>query len=221
MNDTMRARTIATGRGLVPTTYLTDRFASAVSYASAIHATQTRKGTELPYLCHLLAAAGTVLEAGGDEDQAIGALLHDAAEDQGGEPRLADIRARFGERVAAMVAGCSDSLSEDSGAKAPYRERKEQHLQHLAEASQDVILVSAADKLHNARAIATDLAVHGPSMLLRFNAGPTELLWYYDSMLAVLRSRQAPEVVTAPLADAISAMREHIDNLPVGSLPGS
>ena len=137
------------------------RFADALGYVVHVHADQRRKGTDVPYVAHLLAVTGLVIEDGAAtgrlrEDEAIAALLHDSAEDQGGEARLADIVERFGERVAQIVRACSDSLSED-GDKAPWRERKEAYLAHLeSEADLGVLRVSLADKVSNARAVLAD-----------------------------------------------------------------
>jgi (p)ppGpp synthase/HD superfamily hydrolase len=185
------------------TTQLTERYADAVAYAATAHAAQRRKGTDIPYISHLLAVSGSVLEAGGDEDQAIAALLHDVVEDQGGLPRAEDVRAQFGDRVADIVLGCSDSTSEDAEAKAPYVERKATHIAHLREASDDVLLVTAADKLHNARAIHTDLLIDGPGMLERFNGKPDQILAYYRSVIDVLESRGTAPVLVVPLRHAV------------------
>ncbi len=134
-------------------TVLTDRFDRALLYATHVHGGQMRKGSTTPYVAHLLAVSATVLEYGGDEDQAIGALLHDTAEDQGGTGRLADIRNRFGERVAEIVEACSDSLADTYAGegKAPWRERKEGYIAHVRQAAPDVLLVSLADKVHISR----------------------------------------------------------------------
>jgi (p)ppGpp synthase/HD superfamily hydrolase len=181
------------------TTQLTERYADAVAYAATAHAAQRRKGTDIPYIAHLLAVSGSVLEAGGDEDLAIAGLLHDVVEDQGGIPRADDVRARFGDRVADIVLGCSDSTSEDRDSRPPYSERKAAHIAHLREASHDVLLVTAADKLHNARAIHTDLLIDGPDMLKRFNGEPAQILAYYWSIVEVLESRDAAPVLVVPL----------------------
>lgn len=138
---------------------LTDRFDRALLYATHVHGGQVRKGTSTPYVAHLLAVAATVLEYGGDEDLAIAALLHDSVEDQGGKARLEDVRNRFGERVARIVEACSDSLADTAKGerKAHWRERKEAYLAHLRNADDDILRVSLADKVHNARAILRDL----------------------------------------------------------------
>lgn len=175
---------------------LTDRFDNALAYASRIHREQRRKGTSIPYVSHLLAVASLTLEHGGDEDQAIAALLHDAAEDQGGEERLADIEARFGPAVAKIVADCTDSWVEP---KPLWRERKEAYLAALPHKNPASLLVSLADKTHNARAIVTDLRTHGEIVWDRFRAGRDGTLWYY-ARLADTFSRHFP----GPLADELN-----------------
>lgn len=182
---------------------LTQRYADAVAYASIAHATQTRKSTDLPYMCHLLGVSGLVLEAGGDEDLAIAGLLHDVAEDQGGELRLEDVRARFGDRVADIVEACSDSLVEDPTHKEEYEVRKAKHIETLSTASDDVLLVTAADKLHNARAIHADLLVHGPVMLARFNGTAEQILCYYDGIIGVLEARETSPQLTRSLRHTV------------------
>ena len=192
--------------GIHMSTQLTERYADAVAYAATAHAAQRRKGTDIPYVAHLLAVSGSVLEAGGDEDQAIAGLLHDVVEDQGGLPRADDVRARFGDRVADIVLGCSDSTTEDRKDKLPYVERKATHIAHLREASEDVLLVTAADKLHNARAIHTDLLIDGPDMLTRFNGEPGQILAYYRSILDVLESRGIAPLLVVPLRQVVDAV---------------
>ena len=189
-----------------PHVVLTPRYAEAVQYASELHAGQTRKSTNIAYISHLLGVSSLVLEAGGDEDMAIAALLHDGPEDQGGQATLDEIRVRFGDRVAHIVHGCSDSLSEDPEDKAPWKDRKVTYLGHLKDADDDTLAVSLADKLHNARAIATDLMITGPSTWDRFNASPPEILWYYESILAIGKEREAATFLTVNLADAVSDM---------------
>ena len=191
-------------KSLEPKTTLGDRFFTAIIYATNWHGDQVRKSTNIPYICHPLGAASLVIEAGGDEDQAIGALLHDIAEDCGGEARLVEIKELFGDRVESIVRGCSDSLVEKQGSKAPWRERKEQHLAHLASASDDTLIVSAADKLHNARAIATDFQAIGKQIWDRFNADQQMIIWYYQQMLNLFINRAVSTSLTNPLEAAIS-----------------
>lgn len=147
---------------------LTDRFGEALAYASRTHRDQRRKRTDIPYISHLLGTAGIALENGADEDQAIAAMLHDAVEDQGGAARLADIHARFGDRVAEMVDHCTDT---DLEPKPPWRARKEAYIASLAHKPAPPLMVSLADKTHNAGAIVTDLAVHGDALWSRFTSG--------------------------------------------------
>lgn len=165
-------------------------FAEAVAYAVEAHGGQVRKETDIPYAAHLLAVSALVLEAGGTEVQAIAALLHDAAEDCGGQPRLDEIRRRFGDDVANIVEACSDSLAEDASAKAPWRERKLAYLAHLSTAPPDVLLVSLADKLHNATSIARDLHAIGMKVFDRFSASPGDTVWYYRELVEVFDTRQ-------------------------------
>lgn len=167
---------------------VTDRFRQALDYASELHAWQSRKGTEIPYVSHLLAVCALVLEDGGDEDEAIAALLHDAVEDQGGKPVLEEIRRRFGGRVAGIVAECTDT---DEVPKPPWRKRKEDYLARLPEASPEALRVSCADKLHNARSLAADYRRVGERLWERFTASRDETLWYYRSLLRVYEARGA------------------------------
>ncbi len=153
-------------------------------FAARKHSGQTRKGTNTPYIAHLLSVAGLVLEAGGDEDLAIAALLHDVVEDCGGAPMLQQIRRRFGKRVAHVVDGCTDT---DLDPKPPWRQRKEDYLQHLRTADADVRLVSAADKLHNARSVLADYREIGEPVWERFHGKRDGTLWYYRALLDELR----------------------------------
>lgn len=191
-------------------TLLTRRYAEAVEYAAVLHATHTRKGTDIPYICHLLGVSSLVLEAGGSEDQAIAGLLHDAVEDAGGLPRLADIRARFGDEVAEIVLACSDSTDEEWKASTPYEERKRAYLDRLASEPPAAVLVSIADKVHNARAILTDLQAHGPAVMRKFNAGSEAILGYYSECLRIAEASAVPGALVLPLRTALSAMTELI-----------
>src|SRR5688572_8301077 len=148
--------------------HLSQRFEQALIYAVLIHAGQVRKGTEIPYVSHLLGVASIALEYGANEDEAIGALLHDAGEDAGGRGRIEDIRQRFGDTVANVVEGCTDT---DVVPKPVWRKRKEDYIAHIGSASDSVRLVSASDKLHNARAILRDYRSHGEKLWERFTGG--------------------------------------------------
>lgn len=174
-------------------TRLTDRFDEALAYTSALHRTQQRKGGEVPYVGHLLSVAGLVIEAGGSETEAIAGLLHDAAEDQGGEQTLDDIRARFGAEVADIVEECSDTMITP---KPPWKQRKDDYIAEVGKASDSAVLVSMADKLDNARGLLRDLRRVGPSMWQRFStADPQDHLWYYQSLLEVYRGRSSSWLV--------------------------
>jgi (p)ppGpp synthase/HD superfamily hydrolase len=161
-----------------------EKFEQALPYAARVHRDQVRKGTSTPYVTHLLAVASIVGENGGTEDEVVAALLHDAPEDQGGEARLGEIRARFGDGVAEIVHGCTDTYETP---KPPWRERKERYLAHLGGASGSVRLVSSADKLHNARAVLSDYGLVGEDLWTRFNGGKEGTLWYYRAVVDTLR----------------------------------
>jgi (p)ppGpp synthase/HD superfamily hydrolase len=166
-----------------------DRFVAAVERACEWHLGQVRKGTNIPYVAHLLAVASLVLEAGGDEDLAIAAMLHDAIEDQPEFVTSEGIAAQFGERVADIVVQCSDREHGVEGTPGNWRARKEAYVEHLKSATPDVLLVSAADKLHNARSILRDLE-QGVDVWSRFNnTEPADQLWYYRALADVFSDR--------------------------------
>ncbi len=195
-------------------TVLGERYVDAVAYAAVVHATQTRKGSAIPYLAHLLGVSSLVLEAGGDEDLAIAALLHDAAEDHGGDAQLLEIDDRFGTRVAGIVRECSDSLLPENAVKPDWETRKREHLARLPFASDDTLIVWTADKVHNARALVTDVAVKGLPFLATFHAPPDRLLWYYRENLAIVTDRQVPPALLAPLAMAVGTLGDLIERAP-------
>ena len=183
----------------------TARFESALVYAHQVHQKQHRKGSGIPYIAHILGVAALAMEYGANEDEAIAALLHDAAEDGRGEATLAEIRARFGDAVADIVLGCSDSLVEDPEDKLPWRERKENYLAHLENASASVCLVSAADKLHNVRSVMRDFREHGEEIWERFQGRRDGTLWYYETVADTLMRRyRAP--LTRDLQDDVDAL---------------
>ena len=171
---------------------LSPRFDQALHYAVLIHAFQKRKDTEIPYLAHLLGVASIALEHGANEDEAIGALLHDAGEDAGGVGRIQDIRLRFGEAVADIVQGCTDAVIIP---KPPWRKRKEDYIAHIPKASASVRLVSASDKLHNARAILRDLRRLGDALWSRFTGGKEGTLWYYRALVTAFREAGSDELI--------------------------
>lgn len=179
------------------------RFEQALVYAYRLHGNQTRKGGDIPYMSHLMAVCGLVMEHGGNEDLCIAALLHDAVEDQGGRETGDDIEQRFGAAVRRLVDGCSDS---EGVPKPPWRERKEAYLAHLREAPEDVRLVSCCDKIHNARTLLSDLRILGPQMWTRFNASPAETVWYFRSIVSTLREAGGPFALAAELERTVDAL---------------
>ena len=164
---------------------LTSRFQEALVLATDLHASQVRKETRVPYAAHLLNVTGLALVHGADEDTAIAALLHDAVEDAGGAPTLARLRERFGDRVADLVNECTDT---DQEPKPPWRERKEAYVARLPRASDAALLVSACDKLDNARAILADYRALGEALWGRFRGGRDGTLWYYRTLAEAYRA---------------------------------
>lgn len=181
---------------------LGERFRLALVFASRLHEDQARKGSGVPYMSHLLAVTSLVLENGGDEDEAIAALLHDAVEDRGGNEVLEQIRGGFGARVAEIVKGCSDC---EGSPKPPWRERKEAHLKHLAGANGSVLLVTSADKLHNARCYLADYREQGEALWPRFRGGKDGTLWYLRSFVELARER-GPRKLVAELDLVVSEL---------------
>ena len=184
---------------------MTKLFEEALIFTNRLHVEQYRKGTDVPYISHLLSVAALVLEAGGDEELAIAALLHDAVEDQGGLETLEEIRKRFGGRVAMIVEECSDSYSVP---KPAWRNRKEEYINHLKSSSDDARLVSAADKLHNARSILRDIFVSGDDVWSKFAGGKDGTLWYYRSLVCVFETLDQNFIV-----DELKRVVEQIENL--------
>lgn len=189
-------------------TILTERFDRALLYASHVHGGHRRKGTEVPYFSHLMGVASLTLEHGGTEDQAIAALLHDAAEDQGGQERLDDIRARFGDAVAYIVKDCTDSWEDP---KPKWEERKRIYLKSLESKPDASLLVSLADKTHNARAIVTDLHLEGEKLWERFNKPAHKVLWYYRE-LETFFSRRRPGPLATELQRAVAEMHRFVQS---------
>jgi (p)ppGpp synthase/HD superfamily hydrolase len=184
---------------------LTERIGHALALAVEAHAGQKRKGTEIPYLAHPMGVASIALDHGADEDQAIAALLHDAVED-GGEHFAEIIREQFGDRVADIVAGCTDGVPDASGVKEAWLPRKERYIAHLRESSDDVLLVSGSDKLHNARAIVEDLLNVGRSVFDRFTATPDQTIWYYETLSEIFTERATP--IAKPLSETVRRMKQ-------------
>lgn len=183
-------------------------FERALAFATRLHAGQLRKQTDIPYISHLISVAGLVLEHGGDRDQAIAALLHDSIEDSGyafpgGVAALRrTITEEFGPRVLAIVEGCTDA---ETDPKPPYDERKRRYLEHLEHAADEVLLVSCADKLHNARAIVADLRVMGPALFERFSGKRDGTLWYYQRLADVF-DRRGPRELAGELRRTVETM---------------
>ena len=181
------------------------RLASAMAYAALIHGTQKRKGTNIPYVSHLMSVSALVMEFGGDEDQAIAGMLHDALEDVGHEHERI-IRTNYGDKVADIVLACTDGEPGVKRDKSNWRERKEHYLQHLHHSPVDALLVSACDKLHNARAILADLRA-GHDVFSRFSGGKNNTLWYYRSLVEAFQDRLGPQApVVKELGAAVAAM---------------
>lgn len=191
------------------------KFHEALTYAADLHRTQTRKASQVPYIGHLLSVAGLVIEADGTETEAIAALLHDAAEDQGGDTTLAEIEERFGGDVARIVEECSDTVVTP---KPPWKQRKEDYIKDLGTASDSTLRVSMADKLDNARAILRDLRRHGPQVWHRFSTdNPFDHLWYYNALLDVYRRRSDSWIVDE-LALVIRALEEEVGPKPASTV---
>lgn len=192
---------------------LTTRFEEALVYATRLHATQTRKGSGIPYVSHLLGVCSLVLEYGGDEDQAIAALLHDGPEDQGGAKTLGEIKGRFGARVARIVEGCTDGLPDGEGVKEPWLTRKRRYVEHLAAADADVVLVSCSDKLYNARSVVGDHLLSGDTVFQRFSAKKDGTLAYYGSIVETMRAHRGAGRLPASLFTALERTVELLEEL--------
>jgi len=189
------------------------RFLHAFQFAAEKHANQTRKASTIPYIAHLMGVASLVLEAGGDEDLAIGALLHDVVEDCGGAPMLREVRRRFGARVAKVVDGCTDA---DTNPKPPWRERKEKYIARLKKEEAETRLVSAADKLNNVRSILSDYRAVGESVWSRFAGGRDGTLWYYRALRdEFLRSK--PNRITRDLELAVDELESLTGGKPLST----
>ena len=188
-------------------TVLSKSFDEALAFARERHSDQYRKSTEVPYLAHLMSTAALVLEAGGDEDQAIAALLHDSLEDwKYTKVTYQQLVDRFGQRVASIVRDCSDYEGGEGVEKEEWRPRKEKYLARLRHHSPDSVLVSNADKLHNARAILTDYRVVGEVLWERFTAGRESQLWYYRSLADAYRQLESP--LAAELERVVAQLEE-------------
>ncbi|NEQ28359.1 MAG: bifunctional (p)ppGpp synthetase/guanosine-3',5'-bis(diphosphate) 3'-pyrophosphohydrolase [Microcoleus sp. SIO2G3] len=184
---------------------LSERFTDALTFATQLHANQTRKGGGVPYLSHLLGVASIALEYGANEDEAIAALLHDAIEDQGGAATREEIHRRFGDVVTEIVDGCTDS---DQTPKPPWLQRKEAYIAHIPTASASVRLVSAADKLHNVWSILKDYRLLGDAVWERFQGRKDGTLWYYRSLVKAFHAAG-----TTPLVDEFERVVDELERL--------
>ena len=198
-----------------PRLVLTERFSQAVEYARQLH-TEYRKGTGIPYMAHLIGVSALVMgEADGrtpvTEDMVIAALLHDAVEDHGGMPRLREIEQRFGPNVSRMVAALSDTFAEDHDKKEGWEERKRNYLARLRQEPDDVLLISAADKLYNAKAILDDFKEIGPAVFARFKRGAKDQLGYFDKLLKVFRAHP-PNRIVNDLERVVQELRALMSN---------
>jgi len=182
-----------------------ERLVEAFAFAARLHGGQVRKGTDIPYVSHLMAVAALVQQNGGDEEQVIAALLHDGPEDQGGEETLKEIRRLFGDRVGNIVAECSDTFEKP---KPPWLDRKRRYLEHLETASEATLLVSAADKVHNLGCITRDFRTVGDTLWKRFNNGCRGTVWYYHRLLQVYEKRELSH-----LEGLLDDLRRSLDEL--------
>jgi (p)ppGpp synthase/HD superfamily hydrolase len=183
-------------------------FENALAYAARLHAEQTRKGSDTPYISHLLAVTAIALDHGATENEAIAALLHDAVEDQGGQKTLEEIRHRYGNQVAEIVAACSDT---DESPKPPWRDRKEAFVERLRTEPYSVRLVVAADKLHNVRDVLRNYRIHGDDLWSQFKGGRDGTLWYYQAVVDALVGTAKPEehqlnAIIEEISDTISLL---------------
>jgi (p)ppGpp synthase/HD superfamily hydrolase len=183
---------------------LSGRFDEALSLAHELHRDQCRKACEVPYIAHLLGVTALVLEYRGDEDEAIGALLHDAVEDAGGQPTLDRIRQQFGERVADIVLHCTDT---DVMPKPPWRARKEAYIAGLASGNRSSWLVSCCDKLHNSRSIVSDLRQHGARTWEKFSGRRDGSLWYYSTLAVEFQRLKVPVALVDELNRTVQEMQ--------------
>jgi len=185
-------------------------FENALAYAARLHAGQMRKGSDTPYISHLLAVTAIALDHGATENEAIAALLHDAVEDQGGQKTLEEIRRQFGNQVAEIVAACSDT---DELPKPPWRERKEAFVERLRTEPYSVRLVVAADKLHNVRDVLRNFRIHGDDLWLQFKGGRDGTIWYYRAVVGALSEAATPEeqqlnALIEEISDTLSLLEE-------------
>lgn len=189
----------------------TARLIQAFEFAAQEHKYQVRKDTNIPYISHLMSVSALVYENGGDEDQAIAGLLHDVIEDADPPSRVPHIRKviheQFGPRVLRLVEGCTDGEADEKGEKAPWRERKETYLEALKYKPEELLLVSCCDKLHNARAIWTDLNSIGKVLFERFTGKEAGTLWYYQTLVEIFQQRLPNIVAVRELAATVEQIQ--------------
>lgn len=183
---------------------LSENYLKALQFAYTAHDSQIRKGSEVPYISHLMSVSAIVMENNGTEEQAIAGLLHDAVEDQGGLPMLDTIRRIFGEKVAGIVWECSDSHEEP---KPPWKQRKDAYIAAIEDKSEDSILVSLADKFHNARSILSDYQEVGEKLWERFTGKKDGTLWYYRELVAAFKKR-TDSVLLGELEEVVTRLHE-------------
>jgi (p)ppGpp synthase/HD superfamily hydrolase len=190
------------------------KIALAFDFAASEHQHQVRKSTDIPYISHLMSVAALVFENGGDEDQAIAGLLHDVIEDADPSSRIPqikkDIKELFGSMVLEIVEACTDGEPDINGKKPPWKQRKEAYLASLEKKSNDVLMVSCCDKLHNARSILCDLKTEGNTVFNRFSSSKAETLWYYTSLSKLFASKlkdSKGETAARELADTIAEIK--------------
>ena len=189
------------------------RFLAALEVAVVVFATTRRKKTQIPYVAHLLGVCAIVLEHGGSEDEAIAALLHDTLEDISPTKRARRTVRAFGDDVYGIVEGCTDGTPNKKGRKAPWRQRKETYVAALEHEPRPVLLVSAADKLHNARAIVADLRVIGEKVWKRFNAPKEDVLWYYGALVDAFRANPAHHAALVDELDRVVAEMQRLSGV--------
>ena len=205
----MRSQPRLTTTKLTP---LSTRFDHALLFAAQVHRNQDRKKSGIPYLSHLMGVAAIVLDYGGDEDMGIAALLHDAAEDHGGKAMLRAIEQMFGPRVARIVDGCTDSYGEEGKTKPKWYPRKLRYLRRVRKEDAETRLVSAADKLYNARAILRDVRQYGDPVFERFSAPKVKTLWYYRSLVQEFRAAGVTHQLK-PLLDELDRVVTELEHL--------
>jgi (p)ppGpp synthase/HD superfamily hydrolase len=193
----------------MPEPLLGANFRRALDLAAELHARQRRKGADVPYVAHLLGVAAIALEHGADEEEAIAALLHDAVEDQGGPETRERIRQEFGERVASIVDGCTDA---DTVPKPPWQARKEAYIEKVRHEPPSIRLISASDKLHNARSILLDYLRLGEPLWDRFAGGRTGTLWYYRALIEAYRAAERDSRID-PLVEELDRVVTELERI--------